>query len=91
MMMAATTAKSSSASKRSHKAKAPPRKPEPKPAPKAPVIPAGSLARRKRSLLDELRSQGVTPERQSAIRQELATEPLVSAPILSQQELWRLA
>ena len=88
MMMAATTAKSSSASKRSHRASSPSK---PKPKPVAPVIPAGSLARRKRSLLDELRSQGVTPERQSAIRQELAGAPLVFVPILSQRELARLA
>lgn len=51
---------------------------------------AGSLARRKRALIDELKSQDVTAERQAAIAHELDGASLRSTPILSHAEIRRL-
>ena len=58
--------------------------------PVPPSVPAGSLARRKHALLDELRSSDVSAERQIEIRAELDESPMTETPILSWAELQRL-
>ena len=61
-----------------------------KPLAAAPPAPTPSECRRKRGLIDELRDQFTTPERQSDIRAELAGEAMSRTPILSHAELGRL-
>ena len=94
--MTPPNSKSKAAPKRKSPAKArTPAKPKArvavkKPLPVAPQAPTPSECRRKRGLIDELRDQFTTPERQSDIRAELAGEAMSRTPILSHAELGRL-